>query len=1022
MKTSLLQHLRPVRGSGLYRSAFLMLGLFSLLLLPVSLQAQGAGTIRGQVINQDTGRGLEAATVRLEGTNITASTDGQGRYVLRNAPSGTHTITATYFGVGSASESVQVEDGSVARQDFNLTASEDLETLEAFEVNTITEGQAGAINQQRVSNTITTMVVSDRIGRLPDDTVAEALSRIASIGIQKDRGIPNKITVRGADPSWNSVSLNGNRIPSVVQLVEGENNRSVDLDGIPADLIAGIEVTKLLTPKIDADSIGGNVNLKTKSPTDLTERLLTAGAEYEYNQFTDRLMPSFDVTYGDFFGENRQFGVIVNFSYSKKFNEDHNPEYEWTTVDELYDPVTNSAVQLDEEIWIWDEIDFRHRQIERKRVGGNVQFDWVPSENLRFYVKGFYSEFDEEEIRNRHRFDLDRQPSGEPQFFVGSTGHLALPRVARNRKRMRETRIDQSLTQLVAGSEWNLGEWEADFELSFSQVEYDMNRTRTDMRAFQIEGLVIDSRQNYSLPDINDNQLPFHDDLTEFSMDSGRLNQDNNTDEDITVQFDLTREFLLANSNPLTVSLGYKGRLKDKKVNGDRRDFDWEGPELTMADPRLGAQFWPFLRAVNGRFDFGPMVNTKMTREFILSNRGPDAFDLDTFGFIDRNFPNVFDASENIHALYLMGEYTAGKLTVLGGVRWERTSNDFDAFELSEDDIEDLVEGGFRPMPLDGQTSNFRETLEPFAFSDDSNYDNFFPSVVFNYRHNSNFIARLGANKALARPNFGNLVPFRLLSEDINDVDPFNPVLEEVNISEGNVDLDPTFTYNIDLSLEYYTNNGGVLSVGLFYKDIEDFIATRSIRERRDNVPFQFELPDGSVGDFTSNNVLFDTERPLNVGDAEITGIEVNLQQKFTFLPAPFDGFGINANATWVSGELDLVSGESIDALPLQVDQLWNVQLFYERGGFRGSIAARFNGGKIDELGSLGDPDSIVWDDEETDISAQVSYRFNENWEVTFKGSTLFEDDTRKFEGTRDRTVLLEQVGWSASFGINYNL
>src|SRR5699024_3931598 len=142
---------------------------------------------------------------------------------------------------------------------FHLSSdSEDLETI--LIVGERLKGQAKALNQQKNKTNISNIISSDQVGRFPDANVGDALKRVPGITMQNDQGEARNIIIRGLAPNLNSVTLNGDRIPSA----EGDN-RNVQMDLIPSDMISTIEVNKTLTPDMDADAIGGSVDLVTRA-------------------------------------------------------------------------------------------------------------------------------------------------------------------------------------------------------------------------------------------------------------------------------------------------------------------------------------------------------------------------------------------------------------------------------------------------------------------------------------------------------------------------------------------------------------------------------------------------------------------------------------------------------------------------------------------------------------------------------------------------------------------------------------
>ncbi len=316
----------------------IILSLFVFAALPLTALGQDTGSVSGTVTNADNGNYMPGASVQLEGTSIRGFTNHQGQYRLVQVPAGSYTLNVSYLGWDDASVPVTVSAGVTTEQ--NVALGSDVVVLEEFIIESIVAGQARSINQQRMSDTITNVIASDAIGRLPDATVGEALMRLPGIGVDKDRGEPQDITIRGTLPEWNSITLNGERIPSVGSLTGGRDRRRVRLDAVPADLISEIEVTKAVTPDMDADAIGGNVNLKTKSPTELTERILSGKIQYGYNDFVDSNAYGFNVTYGDRYGPEKKLGLVLGANFNFTNNGVFNPIIEYDTVDELVDPDT----------------------------------------------------------------------------------------------------------------------------------------------------------------------------------------------------------------------------------------------------------------------------------------------------------------------------------------------------------------------------------------------------------------------------------------------------------------------------------------------------------------------------------------------------------------------------------------------------------------------------------------------------------------------------------------------------------
>ena len=277
------------------------------------VSAQATGTITGRVLDGTTGNALPGVNIIVEGTSLSTETDRTGAFSLVRVPAGPRKLTASYLGFESLTVDVNVTSGrSATTVEIELSAGiRETVTVEA----PFLEGQARALNQQKESVNIQSLVSSDQIGRFPDPNSAEAAQRIPGITIERDQGEGRYVQVRGTEARLNSMQINGERIPSP----EGDV-RAVALDVIPADLLDSIEVSKALTADQDADSIGGAVNLITKGAPEKTRVSLTFGLGY--NRLVNNGLETFNGTFGRRFAD-KKLGFLFSGSYlnTRRFGE-----------------------------------------------------------------------------------------------------------------------------------------------------------------------------------------------------------------------------------------------------------------------------------------------------------------------------------------------------------------------------------------------------------------------------------------------------------------------------------------------------------------------------------------------------------------------------------------------------------------------------------------------------------------------------------------------------------------------------
>ena len=209
------------------------------LLLSVRVLAQEGGLVSGTV-KDATGMTLPGAVLKLDRFNRYTVSDNDGYFEF---------LEVEYLGYEPAVLEATVTAGGNAVVDFVM--QEGAQEIGAVVVmGDQARGQAKALNQQKTNVNVSNVISADQIGRFPDSNIGDALKRVPGIAMQNDQGEARNIVVRGLASELNSVTLNGNRIPSA----EGDN-RKVQMDVIPSDMIQTIEVNKTLTPDMDADAI-----------------------------------------------------------------------------------------------------------------------------------------------------------------------------------------------------------------------------------------------------------------------------------------------------------------------------------------------------------------------------------------------------------------------------------------------------------------------------------------------------------------------------------------------------------------------------------------------------------------------------------------------------------------------------------------------------------------------------------------------------------------------------------------------
>ena len=362
--------------------------LFVLMLFFTTLvHAQGNAQISGVVTDRATGDPLPGASVFVEGTTLGSATNEEGEYNLPRVPAGSYVLIASYIGYQDARMEI-----TVSGQDIVVDFEMDFATVEGEEilVTAQAEGQMAAINQQIQAVTIKNVVSADKIQQIPDVNAAESVARLPGISLVRSGGEGQQVAVRGLSPKYNVMMVNGVRMQST-----DRDNRSVDLNMIAPNVLSGIEVTKALTADMDADAVGGTVNLK----------IGRAREGFHGNFSIQDGYGSLGETYGNWKGtaliSNRflqnRLGVQLS-GYIDDYNRDSDILSAGYAINE--EQTDNELADIDLRSTV-----IRDRVTDRQRKGGGLVLDYeLPFGAL--YLNNFISNLSEDQVEIQNSLSL----------------------------------------------------------------------------------------------------------------------------------------------------------------------------------------------------------------------------------------------------------------------------------------------------------------------------------------------------------------------------------------------------------------------------------------------------------------------------------------------------------------------------------------------------------------------------------------------------------------------------------------
>lgn len=913
----------------------------TLTLIAASKATINSPAIRGEIADPR-GQFVPGAIVRLEGTNRETTTDRQGRFRFDGLAPGHYQLSIDYLGYSNQMIDAEVtsESGEFIMLELEYIEATDTTTIERIRVVGGRDAQARALNAQRAADNIRSVVSSDYLGRFPDNNVAESMQRLPGASIQRDQGEGKYVNVRGAPLEFANVSIDGVVLPS-----PDSGTRAIDLDTIPADVISALELTKAITPDMDADAIAGNINIITQGALDSRSRVLRGYATLGENEKGSGDAYRAGLTFGDRIGQNENFGVLFSANHSETNRVTDNIEHEW-------------ALQDNGE-YIPEETAFKDYEVKRIRTGGTARFDYRPGENTHLYLSHTYSRFEDNEQRDTVEISWD-------DFAPGSNSVRGVSQATEFDNELRNRTFVNTINSTVFGGRHHFDTMTLDFSAAYSTAKQTYPDRDYFLYSYSGEPAVAYDFSDPDLPifsildeqgNIAQRDLHFPAQDYEFSRYERRFGTAEETEQAYTLNLTIPRT--IGNAY-VTHKVGAKVRLKRKENDEDRmRNSNGVGAPL-YSDVIIDKPSRPFDGFYNNGY--------KMTRDYrdlygsILEN---EDYRLRTAASITGDYA----ADEDTYAAYAMSTIEWQQTTLLAGMRVERTENFARANEFDDD------------------TETFAEVTSK------NTYTKAFPSLHLRHELENGVILRAAYSTGLSRPNFEDLVPYFIVEDRVSG---------RGDLDIGNPELKATYAHNFDLMAEYYIEPMGLISAGVFYKDLSD-----PIFKARSTV---------SGGDYDGFNMV----RPENGDSGKIYGYELNWQQTLSFLPGAWAGLGFGANYTYTQSEADLPFGIGTTDLAGTSRHSYNLALQYDTERFSTQLAYNYRSEYVDSFNTA-DPSLNIWWDGRGTLDFTTSFQLNDRFSVFAEATNLTDSKGIRYQGERSRVYEHEQFGRAFMAGIRAN-
>jgi TonB-dependent receptor len=955
-------------GRRFTRRALFMGGIASILMTQTLL---GTGILKGTVSDKSSKDRLPGANVIIKGTSVGAATNLDGMYTIQNAPAGVQTVVVTYLGYVTKSVTVNILDGGTLTQDIQLTGT----AIEGEEVviTAQSQGQLQAVNQQLSSNKIVSVVSESKIQELPDNNAAQAIGRLPGVSTLQSSGEASKVVIRGLAPQYNQVAVAGVELASTGSSQIGaasqggtagsiNNDRSVDLTMITPYMIKTVEVYKSLTPDMNANAIGGFVDMKLReAPEEFkTDILLQGGYTQKSGKYGNY---RFVAAASDRFFDG-DLGVYALGNVEKydrdadNMNATYSPQSSVVQPDG-YRPVIVTNVTLN-----------RHLET-RERYGGNLIVDYrLPSGSLK--LTNVFSRLNSDARDYRTIFDYQfhninfRYREGESKTdmavnsleFVNDFGFMSAELTAANTYSRNFTPGSPQFDFFQTGGIPGQTQVNAVPESLVPQVNY-LGPPKTYLSNISL--FSSDYKENDQVYKGNF-KVPFSvEGITSgFGKVGGVYRYNYRTNDQGTPYAGIRPGSAISTQMVNMIMQNYPVVL-------DSAAGYFPGTNFTSTDSKL---FEPFLDNRFGSFLWAcdPTVLNGITD--LISNdpsiNAVNSTGTNAGGWFDgpyQRMPNKYKYVERYYAGYLMSELNFGQeLMVVGGVRWEQVESMFEAFNLA-----------------DGRDAT-RQAVDPVTTYPGNRY--WLPMVQAKYNISDWFDVRYSYTQTLARPDYHQLSPH------------FNMDYTGFNVWAGNPRLVPAEAINHDVFLTFHGNELGLLSLGGFYKEVKNFTFYTQYALHPSAPPgldsigsYSVHTGSGLVNPKDGAQLYTYVNSPYT---AYLRGFEIDFQTRFWYLPGMLNGIVLGVNYThitssatypWRNDTTIVIPPRTTKVITLdrtrsgrlinQPDDVLNAYIGYDYEGFSTRLSFLFQGNSVSNVGAFAEQDGFTKDYFRVDASVR---------------------------------------------------
>lgn len=847
-------------------------------------------------------------------------------------------------------------------------------------------------------------IVATDVANFPEQNLAEALQRIPGVTIERNKGLGQRVSVRGLPSEFTFVTING------LATASGSGGRDVEFDIFASEIIQQVTVQKSPRAADEEGGIAGSVNISTARPFDYDGRRVVAAVEGAYNSISDKTDPKLSFLASDTWGD---WGALLSFSTARRTNRtDSESGINFRPMSRFLATSTGArgtqaAAVLARDAGVivrnradtneTDRIIFQDKVGDRAYLntqdqwGGALSLQYRPSSNFSLafdaligryettedqYDAAAYSASSRSTLETIHEYD-DTTLADHGMVVLRDVSYTLTQHEMLSKEQINET----DYRQFGAELNWSGDSWKLHALAGYSGAEKTLDYANLKHVAYAPSRTRWTADGGETVKSANPASIDMYDSPQSYLFEAYETTLEQITDDKYAAQIDFTK-YLGLDFFPALTSVQFGARYTDKSKERQYGALNIQGTGPGRVDylnrPMSQSELTPIGDLVpGGAFSVRDLNWSQVSNDYARRTFRYDGF------FTPFAPGDYYEVSEEVLSLYAMADlnFDIGPVpvSVNGGARYVDTS---------------ITSSGYHQI----QNPNGTTGYTPDPVSSDGSYDKVLPSLNVTAELTDRLILRAAASETLIRPALTDLAYKRTAS--------FN----SFRFTDGNPNLKPTYAKQWEVGLEQYLGDGGLLAVSYFWKEIEGVVR----QALTGTVP--------NVTKYNANGTIdgvytFDVYQPINEpGSYDVSGVELVAVVPFGQFYAPLEGFGINANYTVLDSSLTGTSKLGIPTPPIGLaDNTYNVTLFYENARFQARASYNFKDKYVEAIGYEMYP---IWREGYGQVDLSASYRVTDAIQINLEGINVTDEATKGYTMDPSFPTMYELSGRRINLGL----